>query len=139
MASKLIMTIQNFLIYFDENKGYGFILYMTRLEEDITEKAVLNIPSVHDRAYVQIGNVRSKPLVCVIFHIKINETYYLFKMLVGVVNRNDNKTRLKIDSKINKGTLLYIFVESTGRMNYGNNLFDQKVNACLIKLKSLLW
>jgi hypothetical protein len=64
---------------------------------------------------------------------------YLFKMLVGVVNRNDNKTRLKIDSKINKGTLLYIFVESTGRMNYGNNLFDQKVNACLIKLKALCW
>ena len=38
------------------------------------------------------------------------------------------QTSLKINLKNNKNTTLYIIVENMGRLNFGNDLLDSKVN-----------
>jgi len=63
----------------------------------------LSILGIRDRAYVQIG--------------------FTF---IGVLDRV-NGTELKINLKNNQDPILMIIVENTGRLCYGDNLLDSKV------------
>ena len=73
------------------NKGYGAVLYFTKLEDTNVDGKVLSIPGLRDRAYIQIGNV-----------------------LVGVLDRTKS-TELKINLPDNDDLALVILVENNGR------------------------
>ena len=92
-------------------KGYGAVLYFTKLEDTNVDGKVLSIPGLRDRAYIQIGNV-----------------------LVGVLDRTKS-TELKINLPDNEDLALVILVENTGRLCYGDDLLDSKV---LISLSQLM-
>lgn len=92
-------------------KGYGAVLYFTKLEDTNVDGKVLSIPGLRDRAYIQIGNV-----------------------LVGVLDRTKS-TELKINLPDNEDLALVILVENTGRLCYGDDLLDSKV---LISLNQLM-
>ena len=82
---------------------------MTKLADVKVHGKVLSIPVLHDRAYVQIGSVS-----------------------VGVLYRS-GETKLIIDLPNNSNDTLYIIIENVGRINYGDNALDQKVNCHLKK------
>jgi len=96
----------NFFLKLDFQKGYGFILYTTFLENTDIDQKILSIPGIRDRAYIQIG---SKSL--------------------GVLYRV-GQTSLKINLKNNKENKLHIIVENMGRLNFGYDVYDSKVNPC---------
>ena len=50
-----------------------------------------------------------------------------FKNPVGVVYRA-GETNLSISLKNNTSKMLYIIVENMGRLNFGDNLLDEKVS-----------
>ena len=74
------------------------------------------MPKLHDRAYIQIG-LKS----------------------VGVLYRG-GKNNLKINSPNNTNTSLFIIVENMGRLNYGDDLLDNKgiLNGVKLDGKTLL-
>jgi hypothetical protein len=72
-------------------------------DTDIDQK-VLSIPGIRDRAYIQTGSVS-----------------------LGVLYRL-GQTSLKINLKNNKDKQLHIIVENMGRLNFGANVYDSKVN-----------
>ncbi len=78
-------------------------MYFATLEDPNVDGKVLSIPGLRDRAYIQIGNV-----------------------LVGVLDRT-NRTELKINLPNNDDISLAILVENTGRLCYGDDLLDSKV------------
>ena len=83
-------------------KGHGFILYSTTLKSlDINGK-VLNLNSIGDRAYIQVGD-----------------------QMIGIVDRNSNPTiTIRLKSILEDPTL-NIIVENMGRLNV--DVLDPKV------------
>ncbi len=79
-------------------------MYKTKLPSPDVNGAVLSIPNLHDRAYIQIG-----------------DSY------VGVLSRGV-RTNLTINLTSNTNDTLFIIVENMGRLNFGNNLLDNKVS-----------
>ena len=90
--------------YYFKTKGYGFILYSTILDDADIDQKVLSIPGIRDRAYIQTGSVS-----------------------LGVLYRL-GQTSLKINLKNNKDKQLHIIVENMGRLNFGADVYDSKVN-----------
>ena len=39
------------------NKGYGFVMYTTYLDDPNVDGKLLSVPGIRDRGYVQIGSV----------------------------------------------------------------------------------
>jgi hypothetical protein len=84
-------------------KGHGFVLYMKILDSLDVHGKELVIPSLHDRAYVQIGSV-----------------------FVGVLYRTGPNSII-INLPNNTNDTLFIIVENMGRLNYGDDTLDNKV------------
>jgi hypothetical protein len=84
-------------------QGHGFVLYKTKLDNVDVHEKILSIPNLHDRAYVQIGDTP-----------------------IGVLYRA-GETSLKIDLPNNENDTLYIIVENMGRLNFGDDMLDNKV------------
>lgn len=80
------------------------VLYSTVLEDANVDGKILSITGIRDRAYVQIGS-----------------------KFVGTLYRL-NQTEIKIDLKNNQDTNLHIIVENMGRLNFGDDMLDTKVN-----------
>ena len=83
-------------------------MYQTKLPTTDVNGKLLLIPNLHDRAYIQIG-----------------QSY------VGVLDRN-GANNLTINLPYNKNVSLFIIVENMGRLNFGNNLLDNKVGLLAI-------
>jgi hypothetical protein len=97
----LFQTFNSLL--FHSIKGYGFIMYKTKLPSTSVDGQVLSIPKLHDRAYIQIGYSS-----------------------IGVLSRR-GPINITINLPSNKNDTLFIIVENMGRLNYGDDLLDNKV------------
>lgn len=84
-------------------QGYGFIMYKKKLSDPNVHGKWLYIPKLHDRAYIQIGS-----------------------RFVGVMHRT-GQLNITIDLPDNRNDTLYIFVEHLGRLNFGDDMLDNKV------------
>jgi beta-galactosidase len=79
-------------------------MYKTKLLTTNVDGQLLLISNLRDRAYIQIG-----------------------LSYVGVLDRN-GANNLTIDLPNNKNDTLFIIVENMGRLNFGNDMLDNKVN-----------
>lgn len=84
-------------------QGYGFILYKVKLPFLNVHGKSLRIPKLHDRAFIQIGDVS-----------------------VGVLYRAGS-LNLKINLPNNTNDTMFIIVENMGRLNFGSDMLDTKV------------
>ncbi len=80
--------------------GFGYILYMTRLNRDYKD-AELSFESIGDRAHIYVEN-------------RLQKIIYI----------NDGELKLKINAK--KGDTLSILVENMGRTNFGSKMMRKK-------------
>ena len=95
-------------------QGYGFILYSTVLPSSLVNGMNLSIPGIRDRGYVSIG-----------------------KVPIGILYRSTN-TSLIVNLENNQDRNLHIIVENMGRLNYGNNILDNKVSFFLNETNIIL-
>ena len=101
MSDQCVNTL-NPLTFEKLGQGYGFVLYIKKLDDLNVDGKLLSIPKLHDRAYIQIGSAS-----------------------VGVLYRA-GQTNLTINLPNNKNDTLYIVVENMGRLNYGDDMLDNK-------------
>ncbi len=53
---------------------------------------------------------------------------FFVQTFIGIIIRDKND-EMKLDININGSATLYLFVENTGRFNFGYNMFDAKVKS----------
>ena len=102
-------------------------MYSVTLDSFEVDGKVLRIPGIRDRGYVQIGDVSIKISPFFLYFDLMSLFVVIYKTSVGVLYRGTNTTELTIDLKDNDSTELYIIVENMGRLNFGDNLLDSKV------------
>ena len=102
---------------------------------------VLSIPGIRDRGYVQIGDVNIKKFSSFFYYYNYKDLIYFLKykkkVSVGVLYREGKQTELKISLKDNASLDLYIIVENMGRLNFGDDYLDSKVNLLTKKTWSI--
>ena len=91
-----------FPMTFEElNHPYGFLIYETKIKNEFSDPALLEVKGIHDRGYVYLNNE-----------------------FQGILSRMSEITSMPLSTT--SGLILKIIVENQGRVCYGANINDFK-------------
>lgn len=114
---------------FEELGQYGgYVLYETVVPANVKDGALLDICSMHDRTNVYLNHVSPTPINFALRSIMKDKTeiFLVFQNFVGILSRSENVYSISLPSAANK--ILSLLVENQGRVSFGRNVKDAKVN-----------
>lgn len=114
---------------FEELGQYGgYVLYETIVPANVKDGALLDICSMHDRTNVYLNHVSYTLINFSLGSITKDKTeiFPVFQNFVGILSRSENVYSISLPSPANK--VLSLLVENQGRVSFGRNVNDVKVN-----------
>ena len=85
------------------NQGFGSILYRKIIEKDLKKGSEINIDEIHDYALVFVNGEK-----------------------IAELDRRKGEFSFALPQKIKKGSVLDIYVEALGRVNFDKSIHDRK-------------